>query len=276
MSDSLKTETARLTFIGAGNMAGSIIGGLISKGYKPDLIYASDPNEEALARLSTQHAIRTGSDNQTAIADADAVILAVKPQVMEQVLSPLAATAQNKKPLIISIAAGITVDNMQNWLAPDLPIVRTMPNTPALVQTGATGLYANTQVNSAQKGIASMIFEAIGIVAWFDNEEDMDRVVALSGSGPAYYFLVMEAMEQAGIELGLEPDIARRLTLQTALGAAKLALAENLDPAELRRRVTSPGGTTEAAVAELQSRGLEQLFSKAIKAAYRRSKELAG
>ncbi|MCF7981983.1 MAG: pyrroline-5-carboxylate reductase [Pseudomonadales bacterium] len=276
MTLALKNETAKLAFIGAGNMASSIIGGLINNGYPADLISASDPSEDALKKLSEQHGIITSRNNANVITGADAIILAVKPQIMQQVLTAIAADIQNKQPLIISIAAGITVNNIRYWLAPDLPIVRTMPNTPALVQTGATGLYANERVNSTQKAIASTIFESIGIAIWFDEETDMDRVVAISGSGPAYFFLVMEAMEQAGISLGLQPEVARKLTLQTALGSAKLALTENLDPAELRRRVTSPGGTTEAAIGELASGGLMQLFAKAIKAASDRSKELAG
>ena len=276
MTLALKNETAKLTFIGAGNMASSIIGGLISNGYPAELICAADPSEGALKQLSAQHGIHTSSSNATAIADADAIILAVKPQIMQQVLTAMAQDIQDKKPLIISIAAGITINNIQSWLQPDLPIVRTMPNTPALVQTGATGLYANDRVNNPQKAIASTIFESIGIAIWFDDETDMDRVVAISGSGPAYFFLVMEAIEQAGIGLGLQPKVARQLTLQTALGAAKLALAQNLDLAELRRRVTSPGGTTEAAVNELQAGELVQLFAKAIQAASARSKELAG
>lgn len=276
MTQSLAQETARLTFIGAGNMAGSIIGGLISKGYPAHLIVAADPNEQALQQLQQTHGITTSSDNLAAVNAADVIILAVKPQVMEQVLRPLSATVAQNKPLIISIAAGITVTNIGHWLAPELPIVRTMPNTPALVQTGATGLYANALVSTEQKSIATTIFEAIGIALWFDDEEDMDRVVALSGSGPAYFFLVMEAMEQAGVALGLDRQVARQLTLQTALGAARLALAQDLEPAELRRRVTSPGGTTEAAIQQLQDGGLEQLFDNAIRAASARSKELAG
>lgn len=276
MTQSLAQETARLTFIGAGNMAGSIIGGLVSKGYPPHLIVAADPNEQALQQLQQTHGIATNADNLAAVSAADVIILAVKPQVMEQVLRPLSTTAAQNKPLIVSIAAGITVTNIGCWLAPELPIVRTMPNTPALVQTGATGLYANALVSTEQKSIATTIFEAIGIALWFDDEEDMDRVVALSGSGPAYFFLVMEAMEQAGVDLGLDRRVARQLTLQTALGAAKLALAQDLEPAELRRRVTSPGGTTEAAIQQLQDGGLEQLFDSAIRAASARSKELAG
>lgn len=275
-SNTLERETAKLVFIGAGNMASSIIGGLIAKGYPADLICAADPSEDQLVKLAGSHGIHTSTDNNNAIADADAIILAVKPQIMEQVVRPLANSVQQKQPLLISIAAGITIDNLLEWFGPQLPVVRTMPNTPALVQTGATGLFANPQVDDEQRSIATTIFEAIGIARWFDSEDDMDRVVAISGSGPAYYFLVMEAMEQAGVKLGLEPEAARELTLQTALGAAKLALSSDVDPAELRRRVTSPGGTTQAAIERLQEGGLVELFSEALQAASDRSKELAG
>lgn len=275
-TNTLQGETAKLVFVGAGNMASSIIGGLITKGYPAGLICAADPSEDQLVKLADSHGIQTSTDNDSAIADADAIILAVKPQIMEQVVRPLANNVQQNQPLIISIAAGITIDNLLDWLGPQLPVVRTMPNTPALVQTGATGLFANPQVDNDQRSIATTIFEAIGIARWFDSEQDMDRVVAISGSGPAYYFLVMEAMEQAGIKLGLTPEAARELTLQTALGAAKLALSSDVDPAELRRRVTSPGGTTQAAIERLQEGGLVELFAEALQAASDRSKELAG
>ncbi len=272
----LANQNAQLCFIGAGNMASSIIGGLIDQGYPARLICAADPDNEQLARLHNETGIVTTTDNRQAVANADALILAVKPQVMNAVCAPLAATVQLKNPLIISIAAGINVRNLTDWLGSDLPVVRTMPNTPALVQTGATGLYANQHVTATQRALATTIFTSIGLTLWFDQEADMDKVVAVSGSGPAYFFLVMEAMEQAGVKLGLSSATARELTLQTALGAAKLALASDVDPAELRRRVTSPGGTTEAALNVMQEGGLVELFEQALIAASDRSRELAG
>lgn len=276
MTNSLNTQTARLVFIGAGNMANSIIGGLVSHGYPANLITATDPNTEQLNKLAQDTGINISTDNQAAAAQADAIILAVKPQVMETVTSPLKASITETKPLIISIAAGITVGNLLGWMGDDLPVIRTMPNTPALVQTGATGLYANRAVSNEQKALADTIFSAIGLAFWFGQEGDLDAVVAISGSGPAYFFMLMEAMEEAGIKLGLPAESARALILQTALGAAKLAQSSDVPPAELRRRVTSPGGTTEQAIKCFQEGGLPQLVNDALQAASRRSKELAG
>jgi pyrroline-5-carboxylate reductase len=273
---SLNTQTSRLVFIGAGNMANSIIGGLISHGYPANLITATDVNEKLLTTLSEATGINTTSDNLQAAAQADAIILAVKPQVMEAVTSPLKNTISSNKPLIISIAAGITIANLLSWMGEDLPVIRSMPNTPALVQTGATGLFANLAVSTEQKAIADTIFCAIGIASWFNEESDLDAVVAISGSGPAYFFMLMEAMEEAGVRLGLSAESARELTLQTALGAAKLAQASDVPPAELRRRVTSPGGTTEQAIQCFEEGGLPELVDKAVQAASIRSKELAG
>lgn len=276
LNDSLSTQTARLVFIGAGNMASSIIGGLVSHGYPADLITATDLNNEQLEQLAQQTGINTSTDNNAAATNADAIILAVKPQIMEAVTSPLKPVIANNKPLIISIAAGITASNLLDWMGADLPVIRTMPNTPALVQTGATGLYANSAVSASQKALADTVFSAIGLASWFDQEADLDAVVAISGSGPAYFFMLMEAMEQAGVKLGLSAESARELTLQTALGAARLAQASDVSPAELRRRVTSPGGTTEQAVRCFEEGGLHELVDTALQAASKRSKELAG
>lgn len=276
MTDSLNSQTAHLVFIGAGNMASSIIGGLVSHGYPANLITATDPNQEQLQRLAKDTGIQTSTDNQSAAAQADAIILAVKPQLMEAVTRPLKEVIASRKPLIISIAAGITVANLRDWMGNDLPIIRTMPNTPALVQTGATGLFANSAVSAEQKALADTVFSSIGLASWFDQESDLDAVVAISGSGPAYFFMLMEAMEQAGVKLGLSAESARELTLQTALGAAKLAQSSDVPPAELRRRVTSPGGTTEQAIKCFEQGGLVALVNDALQAASKRSKELAG
>ena len=273
---SLAQLTQRITFIGAGNMATSIIGGLVQQGYRPELICATDPDQDKLTALTDEFSIQTSSDNIVAVEHADIIILAVKPQIMEQVVRPLAGILQRTQPLLISIAAGITLQNLIDWCGTELPMIRTMPNTPALVQEGATGLYANKSVSEPQRAAAQAIFEAVGMALWFDHEDELDQVVAVSGSGPAYYFLVMEAMEKAGIKLGMSQQAARQLTLQTALGAAKLALNSDVDPGELRRRVTSPGGTTEQAINCLQNGGLVELFEQAMKAAMQRSKELAG
>jgi pyrroline-5-carboxylate reductase len=219
--------------------------------------------------------VRTTSDNIAAVAAADVVVLAVKPQAMKQVLQPLATTLQQRQPLIISIAAGIEIASIARWLGGDLPIVRCMPNTPALVQLGATGLFANAQVSSEQKKLADSILRAVGIALWVDSEAQLDAVTAVSGSGPAYFFLVMEAMRDAGEKLGLARDAAAQLTMQTALGAARMALDSDVDVAELRRRVTSPNGTTERAIASFENDKLRDLFERALSACDARSRELA-
>jgi len=276
MTTSLNKQTSRLVFIGAGNMASSIIGGLVSHGYPAKLITATDLNAEQLEKLAKETGINTSTDNATAVADADAIVLAVKPQVMEAVTRPLKEIIHDTKPLIISIAAGITIGNLLDWMGAELPVIRTMPNTPALVQAGATGLFANRSVSTEQKNLADTIFSSIGLASWFDQESDLDAVVAISGSGPAYFFMFMEAMEEAGIKLGLSAESARELTLQTALGAAKLAQSSDIPSAELRRRVTSPGGTTEQAIKCFEEGGLRELVDTALQAASARSKELAG
>lgn len=268
--------TSKLAFIGAGNMASSIIGGLVAKGYPARSIIASDPLEATLERLKQNVApVRVTTDNLKAVAEADVIVLAVKPQAMQSVLEPIAATLRENRPLIISIAAGIEIRSIETWLGDALPIVRCMPNTPALVQTGATGLFANAAVSAAQKTQADTILRAVGIALWVDSEADIDAVTAVSGSGPAYFFMVMEAMQAAGEKLGLAPDVAKQLTLQTALGAAQMAISSDVDAAELRRRVTSPNGTTERAIAAFEAGGLRELFERALTDCRDRSVELA-
>lgn len=264
-----------IAFIGAGNMAASIIGGLVAQGVEASSIIASDPFSETLQRLSETIPVRTTQNNHTAIADAEVVVLAVKPQVMEQVLLDLQETVQENKPLIISIAAGIEINSLDKWLGGGCAIIRCMPNTPALVQTGATALFANSAVNDKQRQQADSILSAVGLALWVEEEPLLDAVTALSGSGPAYFFLVMEAIQAAGEELGLSQEVAEKLTLQTALGAAKMAINSDVDAAELRRRVTSPGGTTEQAIHTLEEGGLRALFNRALNAAKIRSEELA-
>jgi len=265
----------KIAFIGGGNMASAIIGGLVGQGYDAGRITASDPMQETLTRLSTVAPVKTTRDNLDAIADAGVVVLAVKPQVMAQVCKPLTATLQETKPLIISIAAGITIESLETWLGHNLAIVRSMPNTPALVKTGATALFGNTHVDADAREIADHLLRAVGITAWTDTEAQLDAVTALSGSGPAYFFLMMEAMIAAGVALGLKPELATQLTLQTALGSARMAVDSDVDAAELRRRVTSPGGTTLAALTVMENAGLRDVITNALAAAEQRSRELA-
>ena len=255
-------------------MARSLIAGLISDGIAASQILTSDPYRETRESLEKHFAIHTSDSNQQVVDTSDVVVLAVKPQILKLVATQLELPV-NQPPLFLTIAAGIPVASLRNWLGNKASIVRAMPNTPALVQTGATGLFAAPEVATAQKDIAESIMRTAGLVQWVDEESLMDAVTAISGSGPAYYFFVMEAMEKAGIELGLNNETARLLSIQTALGAAKLALEADEDPAVLRQRVTSPGGTTEKAIDVLSKGELITLFSEAITAARDRATELA-
>ncbi|MNO81110.1 Pyrroline-5-carboxylate reductase [compost metagenome] len=263
----------RIAFVGAGNMAASLIGGLRAQGVPATSLRASDPGAEQRAKIAAEHGIEVFEDNASAVKDADVVVLAVKPQVMKQVCEPLAAHLSAGQ-LIVSIAAGIPCASLERWLGAR-PIVRCMPNTPALVGLGASGLYANARVSAGQRGQAEQLLSAVGIALWLDEEKQIDAVTAVSGSGPAYFFLLMEAMTAAGEKLGLSSEVAARLTLQTALGAARMALDSDVGPAELRRRVTSPNGTTEAAIKSFQANGFEGLVEQALSAADHRSAELA-
>ncbi|MFK0313113.1 pyrroline-5-carboxylate reductase [Pseudomonas sp. NPDC090233] len=263
----------RIAFIGAGNMAASLIGGLRAQGLDATQIRASDPGAETRARVKAEHGIEVFEDNAQAIAEADVIVLAVKPQVMKAVCEALRPNLQDGQ-LIVSIAAGITCASLQAWLGAR-PVVRCMPNTPALLRQGVSGLYATAEVSSAQREQAEQLLSAVGTALWLEQEQQLDAVTAVSGSGPAYFFLLIEAMTVAGEKLGLPRDTASQLTLQTALGAAHMAVASDVDAAELRRRVTSPAGTTEAAIKSFQASGFEAIVEKALAAAATRSAELA-
>ncbi|MFQ5644042.1 MAG: pyrroline-5-carboxylate reductase [Thiogranum sp.] len=268
-------KTTRLAFIGAGNMARSLIGGLIADGWDPDSISVADPDSEQLAGIKNRFQVHTDSDNQRVAETAEVVVLAVKPQIIQAVAEDLGDTVQKQAALVISIAAGIRSTDLQRWLGGDCALVRCMPNTPALVQSAATALYPNARVSDAQKDLAETILRAVGLALWVKDEALMDAVTALSGSGPAYIFLLIEALQESGTALGLDEKTARLLALQTAFGAAKMALESSEDAAILRRRVTSPGGTTEKALAVLEAGGIKTLFNDALTAARDRSRELA-
>ncbi|NBF05456.1 pyrroline-5-carboxylate reductase [Pseudomonas sp. Fl5BN2] len=266
-------NTTRIAFIGAGNMAASLIGGLRAKGLEAAQIRASDPGEETRAKVAAEHGIQVFADNAEAIDGVDVIVLAVKPQAMKAVCEALRPSLQPQQ-LVVSIAAGITCSSMNNWLG-EQPIVRCMPNTPALLRQGVSGLYATTQVSAEQRRQAEELLSAVGIALWLEQEQQLDAVTAVSGSGPAYFFLLIEAMTAAGEKLGLPRETAAQLTLQTALGAAHMAVSSDVDAAELRRRVTSPAGTTEAAIKSFQAGGFEALVEKALGAAAHRSAEMA-
>lgn len=265
-------KTQKIGFIGAGNMARSLIGGLISSGVNSNNLFATDHSEATCDAISEDFSIQTFPSNQTLIDECDVVVFAVKPQVLKTVATSLKA---KDTALYISIAAGITSESLNNWLGSNKAVVRTMPNTPSLVLSGASGLFANTHVSAKQKEIAESILRAVGLTVWVENEKQLDAVTALSGSGPAYFFMVMEAMEKAGEELGLPPETARLLAIQTGFGSTKLALEMDDSPEELRKKVTSPGGTTEQAIKTFEELGLVGMFAKAMKAANDRAEELA-
>ena len=263
-----------IAFIGAGNMARSLVGGLLNNGWPAQRLIATATSEATRSDIRTTFAIATEADNRLATFRADVVVLCVKPQIMAAVLTDLAPAIKHDT-LIISVAAGIPMTRLQAWAAGELAIVRAMPNTPALLGCGATGLFANAAVSPQQKSLAERIFTAVGMAHWVTEESQIDAVTALSGSGPAYYFLLMELMEKEAIRLGLDSQTARQLTQQTALGAATMAMHSEVDVAELRRRITSPNGTTEQAIKTFQEQGLPELVAKAMDAAFNRSIELA-
>lgn len=264
-----------ISFIGAGHMGGSLIGGLIAKGYKPDRLCASEPDVEKARQLQAQWQIHTTQSNADAASKAEVVVIAVKPQVAQQVVEELRAVIQQKEILLISIMAGVRVETLCQWLATEqLPIVRCMPNTPALIHCGATGLFANAYVSASQKKVAETIFNAVGITVWLANEQQLDTVTALSGSGPAYFFRIMEALEKAAVQQGLTSETAHQLVAQTCYGAAQLVLQSTKPLAELRQQVTSKGGTTEQGLQVMDTMHIDELFAKVISAAQQRAVEL--
>jgi len=268
-------QDQNIAFIGAGNMATALIKGLIAKGCSCANLWAADPNQEKLDLLQKDTGINISRDNETAIKNAEVVVLAVKPQLMKEVLLPLRQVLAEKAVLLISIAAGVSIKTLETFSSNHQAIVRCMPNTPALVEAGASALFANSITSDLQKQQAQSILSAVGTVCWLQRESDIDTVTALSGSGPAYFFLFIEALQSAAIEQGLAPDIAKALALQTAFGAAKLALTDDGDVAELRRKVTSPGGTTEAALAQFEKDNFSNIIARAVAKAKARSEELA-
>jgi pyrroline-5-carboxylate reductase len=268
-------NTQQIGFIGGGNMASSLIGGLVSNGYPADKITVADLDAEKLTYLSKTFGINNTQDSGALAANVDILVLAVKPQHMQPVAEGAGLAIKDKKPVVVSIAAGIRVDALDRWLGGNFPIVRCMPNTPALVKTGATGLYASAQVDNSQKDQVESLLRAVGVTVWVENENELDAVTALSGSGPAYFFMMMEALEAAGIEAGLSQKTAQLLTQETALGAAKMALESSESAGVLRQRVTSPGGTTERAIGVMEEQGLGDILQAAVLAAKERSIELS-
>ena len=263
-----------ISFIGAGNMASSLIGGLIANGTPAETICAADPSTAQLDKVRQQFSIRVADDNAEAIKGAATVVLAVKPQVMPDVARGLGSAAALTAPLVVSVAAGIREPDLRRWLGYDAAIVRTMPNTPALVQCGATALFANGFVDSEARSTAEELMTAVGLCEWVEDEALLDAVTAVSGSGPAYCFLLLELMTAAGKKMGLDEAMAERLSLQTVLGAATMASKSEFSPSTLRANVTSKGGTTERALELFSEGGIDALVEKALKGARDRAVEL--
>ena len=256
-------------------MASSLIGGLIPDTIKAENIMVSEPNDEKKEYLQSQYGVKTTSDNNELVSGCDVIVLAVKPQVMREILKPIAATCAQKKPLIISIAAGIQIQSMEKWLGQKHAVVRVMPNTPALVGAGASGLYANDSVTTEQKSITETLLNAVGNSAWVKSESDIDSVTALSGSGPAYFMLFVQALSNAAADAGLDSDTAKQLAVDTASGAAEL-IRQSPDSLDvLIDKVTSPGGTTEQALKTMHELQLPDILKQAFEAARLRSIELA-
>jgi pyrroline-5-carboxylate reductase len=261
----------KLGFIGGGNMAAAMIGGLAQKGFaRADLVVA-EQQAERRAWMAQEFAVEV-VDDAAAVMAADVVVLAVKPQQLHAALSALPPPRPEQ--LIVSIAAGVRASDISRWLHGHPTVVRAMPNTPALVGAGITGLYALPGVSATQKDQATHLLEAVGSVVWVDTEAQIDAVTAISGSGPAYVFLFIEALEQASVDLGLPAETARQLTLQTFLGASALAIKDKSTPAELRARVTSKGGTTERGLLALEEGGVKYVIGLAARAAAERAREM--
>ena len=262
-----------LCFIGGGNMARSLIGGMIARGRDPRRVVVADPIAAQLESLQQQFGVRGTTSNAEAVAGADVIVLAVKPQEMRSVVTSL-APALTQRPLLISVAAGIRASDIQRWSG-GIPVVRCMPNRPALEGCGMTGLFATGDVSSEHRRLAADLLSAVGKTIWLEQEAQMDVVTAVSGSGPAYFFLLIEMLEQAGVQLGLSPEASRQLAVETAYGSGRMARESMDSAAVLRQQVTSKGGTTEAALNVLEAENIRATFAAAVAAAARRSAELA-
>jgi len=263
-------------FIGGGNMATSLMGGLIDAGgVSADQIIVFEPNAGQTKKLTTALGVRVAADNLDLVTQSDVVVIAVKPQILEAVLTPLAQVFKTNEPLVVSVVAGITVASIERWLNYDHAIVRIMPNTPALVGAGASGLYANQRVTTEQREISQRLADAVGKSAWVESEQHIDAITALSGSGPAYFMLFIQSLIDSAIAAGIDPETAKTLAVQTASGTAAMIESSDKDLQTLIDNVTSPGGTTEQAIKSFHQSNLPTAVDKAFKAAQQRSVELA-
>ncbi len=265
----------RLCILGAGNMGRALIGGLLRSGTPPAELAVGESEPAARAVVARDFGIDATGDNRAAVAGASIVVLAVKPQDAASVLQPLAPALGAARPLLVSVAAGVRVASLESWCGAGVAVMRAMPNRPARIGAGATGVYAPVSVGADQRAAAERVLQALGEVFWVRTEELLDVVTALSGSGPAYFFLLAELMAEAGAQLGLESGMARQLATATLYGSGLLARSAGTDLARLRQEVTSPGGTTEAALRTLERADLRATVRAALTAATQRGRELA-
>ena len=268
-------SNSKIAFIGGGNMARSLIGGMIATGISNQNISVSEPRADLRKKLNEDFGVNASEENAPVAKGADVVVLAVKPQILQEVVTPLGSLVAEARPLLISVAAGVTSSSIERWVGGDPALIRVMPNTPALIGAGISALYANSNVSDDQRALAEKIMAAVGKTIWIKEETLMDAVTAVSGSGPAYFFYVMQAIHDAAVREGLDTQTARLLTLETALGAARLAVESTEDPGSLQKQVTSPGGTTEAAINVLNNSGVRDALQRAVSAARARGGELA-
>ena len=268
-------SNSKIAFIGGGNMARSLIGGMIATGISNQNISVSEPKADLREKLTKDFGVNALEENASAVMGVNVIVLAVKPQILQEVVIPLGNLIAEARPLLISVAAGVTCSSIERWVGSQPALIRVMPNTPALIGAGISALYANSNVSDDQRALAEKIMAAVGKTIWIKEETLMDAVTAVSGSGPAYFFYVMQAIYDAAVREGLDTQTARLLTLETALGAARLALASTEDPGNLQAQVTSPGGTTEAAINVLDNSGVRDALQKAVSAARARGGELA-
>ncbi len=268
-------SNSKIAFIGGGNMARSLIGGLVATGMSNNDISVSEPKAALREKLTKNFGVNALEENASAVMGANVIVLAVKPQILQEVVTPLGSLVAEARPLLISVAAGVTCSSIERWVGSQPALIRVMPNTPALIGAGISALYANSNVGVDQRALAEKIVTAVGKTVWIKEESLMDAVTAVSGSGPAYFFYIMQAIHDAAMREGLDAQTARLLSLETALGAARLAIASTEDPGNLQAQVTSPGGTTEAAIKVLEDSGVRDTLQNAVSAARARGGELA-
>ncbi|AFH93084.1 MULTISPECIES: pyrroline-5-carboxylate reductase [Providencia] len=265
----------KIAFIGAGNMAHAIIAGLVSHGYPASMITVCSPTPVRREKIAEQYGVISSSDNVSAVQHADVIVLAVKPQMMEEVCQPLQHAVDFSKKLVLTIAAGIPAHRYADYLAQPLQLVRIMPNTPSLVGKGVSGLFAEESINAEDKQFAEQLMQSVGSTIWCENEQEINNIIAITGSSPAYFFLFMESMQQEAEKLGYTPDQARQLVLNAAEGAVALSKSQGDTPfSTLREQVTSKGGTTAMALAQFYDSGLPQMVAKAMQRAITRAEEM--